>query len=118
MRCNTIILKCFIQFSCTNLDGSKKEGVTFLVCFRKRGLPRKGGGFPQKSRGPNPGGNYVILQITSPGRSFMYSRKSGGPRMDPYRTPALTGYYCDNFLFTTRSFLLLTLRKEEIRPNV
>ena len=24
-----IILKCFIQFICTNLDGSLKEGVTF-----------------------------------------------------------------------------------------
>ena len=26
------------------MDGSQKEGVTFLICFRKRGVPRKGGG--------------------------------------------------------------------------
>ena len=36
---------------CINLDGSQKDGVTFLICFRKRGVPRKvvslrkGGGF-------------------------------------------------------------------------
>ena len=27
----------------------------------------------------------------------MYSRKSVGPRMDPWGTPALTGYSCGDF---------------------
>ena len=47
----------------------------------------------------------------------MYSRKSVGPRMDPWGTPALTGYFCEDFPSrTTRSHLLL--RKEEIRPDI
>ena len=46
----------------------------------------------------------------------MYSRKSVGPRMEPWGTPALTGYSGADFPSgTTRSRLLL--RKEEIRPN-
>ena len=28
------------------LDGSQKEGVTFLTCFRKWGFPQKRGGVP------------------------------------------------------------------------
>ena len=38
----------------------RKRGVAFLICFRNRGVPRKGGGFPQKSggEGSNPGENY------------------------------------------------------------
>ena len=40
-KINSFILKCFIQFACTNLDGCQKEGVIFKICFRKRGL---GGG--------------------------------------------------------------------------
>ena len=47
---DTFILNCFIQFTCTNLDGCKKEEVTFLICFRKRGVPRKEG-VPQKRGG-------------------------------------------------------------------
>ena len=27
MTSNTFILKCFLEFACTNLDGSQKEGV-------------------------------------------------------------------------------------------
>ena len=27
----------------------------------------------------------------------MYSRKSVGPRMEPSGTPALTGYFCEDF---------------------
>ena len=47
----------------------------------------------------------------------MYSRKSVGPRMEPWGTPALTGYSCEDFPSrTTQSHLLL--RKEEIRPNI
>ena len=47
----------------------------------------------------------------------MYSRKSVGPRMEPWGTPALTGYSYEYFQSrTTQSYLLL--RKEEIRPNI
>ena len=47
----------------------------------------------------------------------MYSKKSERPRMDPWVTPALTTYSCENFPSrTTQSWLLL--RKEEIRPNI
>ena len=46
----------------------------------------------------------------------MYSRKLG-PRMKPYRTPALTGYSSEDLPSrTTWSHLLL--RNEEIRPNI
>ena len=59
----------------------------------------------------------AILQITSSGRSLMYSRKIVGPKMEPWRTSALTGYSCEDFQFrTTRIHLLL--RKDEIRPNI
>ena len=58
-----------------------------------------------------------MLQITSPEKSLMYSKKSVGPRMDPWGTSALTGYPCEDLPSkTTRSSLLL--RKEEIRPNI
>ena len=46
----------------------------------------------------------------------MYSRKSIGPRTEPWETPALTGYSCEDFQSrTTQSCLLLT--KEEKKPN-
>ena len=50
-------MKRNIQFTCTNLDGSQKEGVIFLICFRKRGYPERGGSL-RKVGGSNPGGNY------------------------------------------------------------
>ena len=51
-KCNTFILKCFIQFTCTNLHGSQKEGGKFFkFALESGGSPRKGGG-------TNPGGNY------------------------------------------------------------
>ena len=46
----------------------------------------------------------------------MYSTKSAGPRMDPWGTPASTGYSCEEPLRVNRCHLLL--RKEEIRPNI
>ena len=47
----------------------------------------------------------------------MYSRKSVGPRMEPWGTPALTGYSCEDFPSrATQSRQLL--RKEETRPNI
>ena len=56
-------------------------------------------------------GQIAILQITSSGRSLMYSRKSIEPRMD-----LLTRYYCEDFPSrNTRSCLMQ--RKDKIRPN-
>ena len=61
MKRNTFILKCFIQFTSTNLDGFQKEGGNFLNLLQKEGVPRKVG-FPRKSGGSNPGGNYGIRE--------------------------------------------------------
>ena len=61
-----------MQFTCTNLDGSQKEGSNFLNLLQKAGGTQKEGGggggwwFPQK-RGmgdSNPGGNYGAQQGT------------------------------------------------------
>ena len=58
-----------------------------------------------------------MLQTTSSGRLLICSRKSVSPGMEPWGTPALTGYSCEDFPFrTTRSRLLL--RKKEIRLNI
>ena len=47
----------------------------------------------------------------------MYSKKSVGPRMDLWGTPALTRCYCEDFPSrTTWSWLLLKI--EEIRANI
>ena len=50
MKRNTIILKYFIQFTCTNLGGSKNKGGHFLNLLQKEGVSRKKG-FPQKGGG-------------------------------------------------------------------
>ena len=47
----------------------------------------------------------------------MYNRKSAGPRMEPWRTPALTGYSWEDFPSRNTQSRLLR-RKEEIRPNI
>ena len=39
----------------------------------------------------------AILQITSLGRSLMYNKKSAGPRMESWGTPALARYSCEDF---------------------
>ena len=59
---NTFILKCFLQFTFTNLDGSQKAGVTFLIYLREypergEGSLRRGGG------GSDPGGNYETFAL-------------------------------------------------------
>ena len=56
MKVNTFILKYFLQFTCTNMDGSQKEGGNFLNLLLKEGssLRKSGGG----GGGANPGGNY------------------------------------------------------------
>ena len=47
MKRNTFILKCFLQLTCSSLDGSQKEGDNFLNLFQKEEGSQKGG-FPQK----------------------------------------------------------------------
>ena len=37
MKRNTLVLKCFLQFTCTNLDGCQKEGGNFLNLLHKEG---------------------------------------------------------------------------------
>ena len=59
----------------------------------------------------------IDSKITSSGRSLIYSRKSVGPRMDPWETPALTGYSYEDFPSSSTQSCLL-LRKEEIRSNI
>ena len=50
---STFILKCFIQFTCTNLDGCQKEkGDFFNLLQTEGGSLRKGEG------GSKPGGNF------------------------------------------------------------
>ena len=58
---NTFILKCFLQFTSTNSDGSQKDGVKFLNLLQKK-VPRKGG-FPQKRGDSNPRGNYYYYKF-------------------------------------------------------
>ena len=52
MKHNTFILKCFLQFACTDLDGSQKEGGNFLNLHQKeRGTQTGvgGGGGPSEN---------------------------------------------------------------------
>ena len=44
MKRNTLILKCFLQFTCTNLDGCKKKWGNFLNLLQKEGVPSEKGG--------------------------------------------------------------------------
>ena len=57
MKRNTFFLKGFIQFTCTNLDGSQKEGGNFLNLLQKEVDTQKGG-VPSEKGGSNHGGNY------------------------------------------------------------
>ena len=47
----------------------------------------------------------------------MYSRKSVEPKMEPKRTPALTGYSCADFPSRKNYRKLLLKKKNEIKPN-
>ena len=49
--------------------------------------------------------------------SLMYSKKSVGPRIGPWETPALTWYSCEDFPSRT-TWSCQLLRKEEIRLNI
>ena len=49
--------------------------------------------------------------------SLIYSRKSTGPRMEPWGTPALTGYSCEHFPYeNTQNHKILI--KDKMRPNM
>ena len=41
---NTFVLKCFLQFAYSNLDGSQKVGGNFLNLLQEGGYPERGGG--------------------------------------------------------------------------
>ena len=43
MKRNTFILKCFLQFADTNLDGSQKGGKLFKFASERWGYPERGG---------------------------------------------------------------------------
>ena len=43
MKCNIFILKCFLQFTCSNLDDSQKQGGNFKFASERGGSLRKGG---------------------------------------------------------------------------
>ena len=78
MKHNTYILKCFLQFACTNLDGSQKEGGNFLNFHQKEGVTQKGEGgerVPSEKGGSNPGVNYAgqVLLVPKPKRLFYSS---------------------------------------------
>ena len=51
---NTFILKCFIQITCTNLEGSQKEGDNFFNLLQKEGGTQKEGGSFRKGGRSNP----------------------------------------------------------------
>ena len=57
---NTFILKRFLQFTCTNSDGSQNEGGIFLNLVQKERITQKGGREDSliKVGVSNPGGNY------------------------------------------------------------
>ena len=85
---NTFILNCFIQFTCTNLDGCQKEEGNFLNLLQKEGGTQKGGGGSLRKKkgvggwGSKPGGNYVLiscainssLQPLTINQDFIFSR--------------------------------------------
>ena len=45
-KCNSFILKCFIQLACTNLGGSQKEGSNFLNLLQEEGVSLRKGEVP------------------------------------------------------------------------
>ena len=56
--------------------------------------------------------SHLEWRVVSSGKSLIYSRKSVGPRMEPWETPALTAYSCEDFSSrTTQSGLLVRIEK-------
>ena len=82
MKCNTFTLKCFLQFTCANLDGSQKEGGNFLNLLQKEGGTQKGGGgVPSEKRGSNPEGNYVKYGIPNCYQKKFHTYEEGGAHL-------------------------------------
>ena len=52
------------------------------------------------------------IQTTSSGRSLMYSKKSVGPKIQPWGIPALNGHSCEHFPFRTTWTSLLSMEDE------
>ena len=61
--------------------------------------------------------SFISIDIKYSIRKVMYSRKSIGTRMEPWRGPALIGYSCEDFPSRT-SWTHLLLRKDEIRSTI
>ena len=59
-----------------------------------------------------------MLQKTSSGRSSMYSKKIVGPRMEPWGTPALTGYSSEDFPSRNNQKLPSTERRRNKVKNL
>ena len=60
---NTFILRCFLQFTCTNLDGCQKEGGNFLNLLQKKGGTQKGVRVPTLEETMNKAVLPVSLQL-------------------------------------------------------
>ena len=87
-KCNTLILKCFIQFTCTNLDGCQKEEGNFLNLLQKEGGTQKRGEVPSEKKKKGGGGGVqtwrklcphflcyqFILQPLTINQDFIFSR--------------------------------------------
>ena len=71
MKRKTFILKYFIQFTSTNLDGRQKEGGNFFNLLQEEGgYPERGRGggwgfhLPSEKGGSKPGGNIAHMYIS------------------------------------------------------
>ena len=71
MKCSTFILKCFLQFTCTNLNDCQKEGVTFF------NLPHKEvGSFRKGGEVSNPRRSYVSVINERPKQTLSLRKQS------------------------------------------
>ena len=76
MKRNIIIFKCFIQFTCTNLDGSKKEGPNFYRLLQKEEdtqMGGRGGGLLRKRAGGE-GGVATLEETMEPCQIYKMER--------------------------------------------
>ena len=74
MKRNIIIFKCFIQFTCTNLDGSKKEGPNFYRLLQKEEVTQMGGrGAVPSEKGRGEGGSQPWRKLWNPVKYIRWS---------------------------------------------